>query len=260
MERKQQEREQTIARLSAPSHIITSRFEQHEKVEGYRQDSKALGYKGCDRLMKYETIHGSIQLGYDPRKRQSFLFARIKTSILDTAASKHQSQMNELGKKSRLKGEGPNRAFTSRRKANSAVLLYNAHNKPWSAASIRPYLMRYGMEALQKTMPFLRPEQDTADRRKALEKDRELSAGENLVQGEQQIKLRAERIELQAELNRINEVIRRKNVLAHNFFRRVNISYDLQKKKMFAYYRDVEKEAAEHLDSVLDEPPQEGDE
>lgn len=235
LEQKIKRRKETAARLAAPAHITQNRFEEHKKVEGFYEDSAAPGFLGCDRLWKWDTLYGTVQMGYDPKRRQDFLFANIKTSIYDTAASQEQRAMNDRQRMSQLKTGNQNRAFSSRRRADSTVLIYKAENKPWAERSIRPYLMRQNMEALQKTMPFLNARAERAERAQALERDKSLSAMEQ--KGGNRAAVRAQRLALSRELDTLGSLAWRKQAQARLFFRKMNIAVDLQKQKMFEYYR-----------------------
>ena len=37
-EMSEQSRRETSARLTAPQHLVTTRFEKHQKIDGYEQD------------------------------------------------------------------------------------------------------------------------------------------------------------------------------------------------------------------------------
>ena len=87
LKRKEKQNRELLSRLTAPQHIVENRFTEHKKVEGYFQDRNAKNFYNCDRLMKIDTLYGTIQLGYDPRRRESFIFSYIKTSIYDTVSS-----------------------------------------------------------------------------------------------------------------------------------------------------------------------------
>ena len=86
---------ETYARLTAPVHVQQSHFSEHQRIEGYFENRDVPQFLGSDRLMKLDTLYGTIQLGYNPRRGQSFLFANIKTSIFDTAPSRHQRELKE---------------------------------------------------------------------------------------------------------------------------------------------------------------------
>ncbi|WP_418976094.1 hypothetical protein, partial [Anaerotruncus massiliensis (ex Liu et al. 2021)] len=49
--------------------------------------------------------------------------------------------------------------------------------------------------------------------------------------------VRAERRELSRELDFLGSIVRRKQAQSRGFFRKLNIAFDLQKQKMFEYYR-----------------------
>lgn len=239
-EREKDKTRESFARLSAPQHIVTTRFEEHRRIEGYEQDRAVPDFYGCDRLWKLDTIYGRIQMGYHPGRRQSFLFANLKTSIFGTAASSDQRRFTERRQMREVKSGTQNVAFSARRRANSAVLLYKAENKPWSEESIRPYLRRANLEALGRTMPFLvRGERGelakTRDERKKLERDvREaLAARDEKKLAEARLAQR----ELSRRQDELASLFTRKQAQSRLFFRKINIAFDLQKAKMFEYYR-----------------------
>lgn len=236
-ELQQKQRREAAARLTSPAHILQNRFEEHKRIEGYFEDRAVPDFLGCDRLWKWDTLYGTVQMGYDPKRGQSFLFANIKTSIFDTAASQEQRKMNDRQRMGQLKTGNQNRAFSARRRVNSSVLLYKAENKPWGEQSIRPYLQRHSLEALQKTMPFLNAGRERAERRGLLAQDRALSAAEREARGTQRAGVRAERRELSRELDFLGSLVWRKQTQSRGFFRKLNIAFDLQKQKMFEYYR-----------------------
>lgn len=254
-------RQEVMSRLTAPLHITQNRFEEHHKVEGYFEDRSMPDFLGCDRLYKQDHLYGTVQMGYDPKKAQSFLFANIKTSIFDTAASRDQRRMNDLQRMGQVKTGTQNRAYTSRRRTNSAVLIYKAENKPWSENSIKPYLMRTNMEALRKTLPFLDSAQELDRRAQLMRADRELSAREMAeVNGPGQAAVRDRRRELYDELNELESILWRKQALSRRFFRRLNIAFDLQKQKMFEYYRQrIARRTAEAETAAAAQPEEKKD-
>lgn len=257
-ETQQARRKEAVMRLTAPAHITQNRFEEHIRVEGYFEDRTVSDFMDCDRLWKWDTLYGTVQMGYDPKRGQSFLFSNIKTSIFDTAASQEQRKMNDRQRMEQLKTGNQNRAFSARRRANSSVLLYKAENKPWTEQSIRPYLLRQNLEALRKTMPFLNTREEIFERSRALKQDRELSAKEQRASGERAA-VRAERLGLSRELNSLGALISRKQSQSRLFFRKINIAFDLQKQKMFEYYRG--RIAARRLEpeNVTAPPPEKDD-
>lgn len=234
---KERQRLEMAARLTAPAHVTQNRFEEHAKIEGYFEDRTVPDFLGSDRLWKWDTLYGTVQMGYDPKRGQSFLFANIKTSIFDNAASREQRGMNDRQRMSQRKTGNQNRAFSARRRANSSVLLYKAENKPWTEQSIRPYLLRQNLEALRKTMPFLNAREEIFQRQKLLEQDRALSRREQTVLPAERAQVRAQRLELSRELDLVGALAQRKQAGSLIFFRKINMAFDLQKQKMFSYYR-----------------------
>lgn len=239
--REQRARNETLTRLSAPQHIVQNHFSQHRRVEGYDQDRSVKDFYGCDRLWKLDTVYGTIQMGYDPRRGQSFLFANRKTSILDTAESSHERRLWEANMMRAQKTGNENVAYGSRRRAGSAVLLFKAENKPWTEASLAPYLHRVNMETLRTTMPFLDRQNETKQReentaaQRALQQDlraRMLAREYAAMAG-----VRARQMNLLREEEQISAVLVRKAQQSLLFFRKINMAFDLQKAKMFAYYR-----------------------
>ncbi|MEG0304754.1 MAG: hypothetical protein RR576_06165 [Oscillospiraceae bacterium] len=237
------ERKEQLARITVPMHLTQSHFMQHEKMEGYQQDESAEGFFGCDRLMKLDSIFGTIQMGYNPEKGQSFLFANIKTSIFDTAAGEEQHVMNESRQMGERKTGNPNKAFVSRRRQDSAVVLYKAENKPWNEQSVAPHLHNTNTGALRKTLPFLSAHEDKQEQSEENENQKALQSEEHALQykrsdAEELRIVRARRVALSHEQNDINSLIMRKESREQWFFHRVNLVFDLQKHKMFEYYRD----------------------
>lgn len=247
-EKEKQERRTQLARLAAPAHIVQNRFEEHARVEGYIQNRNVPDFYGCDRLWKMETIYGTIQLGYDPRRGHSFLFAHIKTSILDTAASSHEKNLWESQMMREQKRGNENIAYGARRRPGSATLLYKKENKPWTQASVAPYLRRVNMETLRKTMPFLGREAEQTQRGAAAARWRTL--GETLrmqMQSGQYAEMadtRAQQLETQREQEELGALLARKGQQSLLFFRKVNLAFDLQKAKMFEYYREERRRRA----------------
>ena len=239
-ERKKQDEEQ-FARLTAPQHAALFSFTEHRRVEGLSQ-REGEDHEGSDRLLALESLHGSLQLGYDPRRAQSFLFARVKTSALDTAASAHQHSLSEEQMRSYRKRGNENRLFTARRRADSAALLYKAERKPWTAWSLRPYLYGPTAGALRKTMPFLDRAQETQrraenrERKKRLEREaaEALRSGDNRALAEARAGERA----LSSEQNTLGALLAFKQQRELLFFRKVNYAFDIQKARMFEFYRE----------------------
>lgn len=259
-EMQREQRKEAVMRLAAPAHITQNRFEEHAKIEGYFEDRTVPDFMGCDRLWKWDTLYGTVQMGYDPKRGQSFLFSNIKTSIFDTAASQEQRKMNDRQRMGQLKTGNQNRAFSARRRANSSVLLYKAENKPWTEQSVRPYLLRQNLEALRKTMPFLNSREEIFERQKALARDRELSAGERPAAPGERAEIRAERRELSRELDFLGALVWRKQAQSRLFFRKINIAFDLQKQKMFEYYRGRIAARRLEAENAVPEAPQKDEE
>ena len=147
-------------RLTAVSHLQVEHFSKHQKLEGYYEYADMGNIFQCDRLLKFENMFARVQMGYNPNRGYSFIFANIKTSRYDTAASRHQREMKEYQMKALIKGENANKAFVARRQSNTSILIEKTENKPWSEESVEPYLGRVNMETLQKTMPFLSRRQE----------------------------------------------------------------------------------------------------
>lgn len=252
-EMSEQSRRETSARLTAPQHLVTTRFEKHQKIEGYEQDRVVPEFYGCDRLWKMDTLYGRIQMGYHPGRGQSFIFANIKTSIFDTAPSAYQHRMKETQQMRALKTGTQNQAYSSRRWNNSAVLLYKAENKPWSEQSIAPYLRRVNLETLRKTMPFLdRSEAGQREESREERKRLEQQVRQSLREGNDRrtAELRLQERELSREQDALNALLIRKQTQSQLFFRKINIAFDLQKAKMFDYYRRMRNRRMQHADEM----------
>lgn len=248
-----EEARETDARLRAPQHLVTNRFEEHKKIEGYEQDRSVPNFYGCDRLWKLETQYGRIQMGYHPGRGQSFLFANIKTSIYDNAASAYQRRMKETQQMRTLKTGTQNIAYSARRWQASAILLYKAENKPWSEQSIAPYLKRVNLETLRKTMPFL-------DRSEAKEREENREEKKRLEEKVQQslrqrdnartAELRLQERELSRRQDLLGALLTRKQTQSQLFFRKINLAFDLQKTKMFEYYRRMRNRRAQRAEEA----------
>lgn len=236
-----QDRE-TYTRLTAPQHIVTSHFSKHKKIEGFYENRNLPDFKGSDRLLRLDTVYGTIQMGYSPMKKQSFVFANIKTSIFDTAASRFQKEIREKNQIARhLKTGTRNKAISSRRRWGSAVILYKAESLPWSPRSVGPYLRRANLEALRKTMPFLEKSENISDRIETRKQQRELQneLRKNLLTKNyaEMNSIRSQQVELLSRQNMLNAIIYRKDQQSQLFFRRLNVTLDSQKREMLAHYR-----------------------
>lgn len=244
---------ETDARLRAPQHLVTNRFEEHKKLEGYEQDRSVPNFYGCDRLWKMETQYGRIQMGYHPGRGQSFLFANIKTSLYDTAASAYQHRMKETQQMRVLKTGTQNLAYSARRWQASAVLLYKAENKPWSEQSIAPYLKRVNLETLRKTMPFLdRSEEKERAEKREEKKLLEQQVRKSLLQRDnaRTAELRWQERELSRRQDELGALLIRKRTQSQLFFRKINLAFDLQKAKMFEYYRRMRNRRAQRAEEA----------
>lgn len=248
-----EEARETDARLRAPQHLVTNRFEEHKRIEGYEQDRSVPNFYGCDRLWKLETQYGRIQMGYHPGRGQSFLFANIKTSIYDTAASAYQHRMKETQQMRTLKTGTQNIAYSARRWQAGAILLYKAENKPWSEQSIAPYLKRVNLETLRKTMPFLdrseaREREENREEKKRLEEKvrQSLRQRDNARTAE----LRLQERELSRRQDVLSALLTRKQTQSQLFFRKINLAFDLQKAKMFEYYRRMRNRRAQRAEEA----------
>ena len=248
-----EEARETDARLRAPQHLVTNRFEEHKKIEGYEQDRSVPNFYGCDRLWKLETQYGRIQMGYHPGRGQSFLFANIKTSIYDNAASAYQRRMKETQQMRTLKTGTQNIAYSARRWQASAILLYKAENKPWSEQSIAPYLKRVNLETLRKTMPFLdRSEAKEREENREEKKRLEEKVRQSLRQRDnaRTAELRLQERELSRRQDLLSALLTRKQTQSQLFFRKINLAFDLQKAKMFEYYRRMRNRRAQRAEEA----------
>ncbi len=259
LEREKKDREELKNRLSAPQHIIYNRFEEHVRVEDFRQNENVADYYGYDRLMKLDTLYGRIQMGYHPGRDQAFLYANIKTSIYDYAPYAFQRSYMELRGMKELKTgayANQNIAWSSRRIKNSSVILYKAQNKPWDESSIRPYLGRENLGALRKTMPFLLRGEEQEKRLDLLTEQAERKARiQEVLSGRQKDEefgqknaavaaLRAEQVAAEKQMEGLEAVFSKKQLMNINFFHRINMAFDLQKIKMFDYYRTIRMQRA----------------
>lgn len=253
-------------RLTAVSHLQIEHFSRHQKLEGYFEYADMGHLFRCDRLLKMENMFARVQMGYNPNRGRSFIFANIKTSRYDTASSRYQREMKEYQMKALLKGENANRGFVAKRQNASSVLIEKAENKPWTESSIRPYLGRVSMEALQKTMPFFAAREEreklqkVRERRKALREE----AASNSRKGEHQenVSLRQEDLKLLRRENAWEAILSRKSMGSLYFLRRLNYAFDFQKHEMFQYYKDQREEAYRRMAEETQgaEPEDEDDE
>lgn len=245
----EKKQEETLQRLRAATHLTQNLFSEHQTIEGYYEDREVPDFYGCDRLLKLDNLYGTTQLGYDPKRGISFLFSNIKTSVYDTAASAYQRRLRQTEQRRQIKSGTQNIAYSARRREASATILYKAENKPWSEESVRHYMARVNMETLRKTMPFLDRQQEL-DQRTSLH-SRQRETGRQVQQmlqqngGEAVQALRAEQVRQKAESETLDAILVRKHSQSRQFFRKINMAFDLQKQKMFAYYRNEKEKRAE---------------
>jgi hypothetical protein len=116
------------------------------------------------------------------------------------------------------------------------------------------------MEALGKTLPFLGAALVQAQRRSLQRRDRQLAGQEREAQisGSESAlaEVRARRTQLSGELLALGSLIWRKESQSRLFFRRLNLAFDLQKQKMFAYYRHIAAEGGARPQRETAEPPE----
>jgi hypothetical protein len=229
-------------RLTAVSHIQVEHFSKHQKMDGYYEYADAGHLFTCDRLWKMENMFGRIQMGYNPNRGRSFLYANIKTSRYDTASSLVQRELKEYQMHSLLKGENENRAYISRRRSNAAVLLEKAENKPWTEYSVQPYLGRVNTETLMKVMPFLNRAKEKAKLQKVRQEQKELQLkeAENSRKGdyESNVDIRRQLLRNLRKSDQLQAFLYRKDMNSRLFFRKINYAMDIQKHEMFEYYKE----------------------
>lgn len=232
---------ETLWRLSAPVHVTLNSYKEHKRIEGYYEFQDYGHLFRCDRLLKLETVYGKVQLGYNPNRKRSFVFANMKTNLYDTVNSRYQKIMKEYQQRPEQKKVNENRAYVSGRWKNAAVLFEKAKNKPWSEGSMQPYFQNANMEAVLKTMPFFGASAERAQ----LEEKRESIHGiqeqirQNAAAGhfEQNASLHREQRELSEQMNLLQAVLYRKDAGRRGFIRKLNYAFDIEKKEMFVYYR-----------------------
>ncbi|MGN0342470.1 MAG: hypothetical protein ACI4DO_06735 [Roseburia sp.] len=255
---------ETMDRVTAVTHITVEHFSKHTKIEGYYEDQDVGHLFGCDRLMKAENLYGRIQMGYNPNRKRSFVFANIKTSIYDTVSSRYQKEMKEYQMKSLMKGQNQNRAYVARRKSESAVLFEKADTKPWSENTVRPYYGRVNAEALQKTMPFLARKKER-DRLQEIRKERKELQQEiqrKIAEGHSD-ELQEPRLDQKRGLyeeNFLEAMLQKKEAASRYFMRKINYAFDIQKHEMFEYYKNREKEKQQEAENLNDMPEDENNE
>ena len=260
---RQAEYKEDMDRITAVQHIQVEHFSKHTRIEGYYEDREAGHLFGCDRLLKVESIYGRLQMGYNPNRKRSFVFANLKTSRYDTISSRYQRELKEYQMKALQKGENQNRAYVAKRMNESAVLFEKADTKPWSEDTVKPYYSRVNVEALRKSMPFLaRKSQEERlaelkQERKKLQEEIQANIREgvftenNFLRQEQNKGLREE--------NLVQTLLQRKRTASRYFMRKINYAFDIQKHEMFEYYKKRQQEKQQETaigDSGEDEPTQ----
>lgn len=255
---------EAYARLTSPQHIIQNHFTEHRKIDGYFENRDVPDFMGSDRLLRIDTAYGTIQLGYSPQKGRSFIFANIKTSIFDNAASRHQRELKDYQRMLQQKDGTQNVAYTAKRRAGSAVLLYKMENMPWSRRSVEPYTGRESMEALRKTMPFLGGERESFEQESARQRQRQLQnrIAESLRRRDygETAGARAEQTALSERQSELGALLYRMDTRRRLFFRTLNAAFDLQKMDIFAYYRRARQGGpAAKKDSAPIEQPKNGE-
>lgn len=235
------EDKETLDRLTAPAHVVKTHFSRHERVEGFHEYKDVPDFVSSDRLLKLDTLYGTVQLGYNPRKGLSFVYANIKTSIYDSAHSRFQKELKEYQMFRSRKADTQNIMYTSKKREDSAVLVYKAANSPWGNYSIRPYLQRLNTRTLSKTMPFLELSSEKTRRSDLAQEYKTLS---HRLRGEMQkgdysdmAEIRRRQNEISTERETVQSIIIRKDTQNRLFFRKINEAFDYQKHDMFAYYR-----------------------
>ena len=247
---------ETFVRLTAPVHVTLNSWEEHERIEGYYEFQNYGHLFSCDRLLKLETFYGKVQMGYNPNRARSFIFANMKTSIYDTVNSRYQKSMKEYQRDQEQRKGTENQAWVSGRWKNASVLLEKAENKPWSQQSMEPYFQNTNMEAILKTMPFLdsgneqtqleqRKEQIIRMQKAVAENARKNERGEDAV-------LHKNIREASEESALLQAILARKDMQKRAFIRKLNYAFDIDKQRMFEYYREQRRHAMQEEISAID--------
>lgn len=247
---------ETFTRLTAPTHVTLNSWREHERIEGYYEFKEYGHLFSCDRLLKLETIFGKVQMGYNPNRARSFIFANMKTNLYDTVNSRYQKEMKEYQQKPEKKKGNENRAWVSKRWHSASVLLEKAENKPWTEQSMEPYFKNGNMEALLKTMPFFHEQDERSQLEEIRQNTRELQEGirENSLQGKWDENAQLNRLtrESSQESELLQAILARKNAGKRAFLRKVNYAFDIDKHNMFEYYREQRRKAdREEISAVV---------
>lgn len=247
---------ETFDRLTAPVHVTLNSWREHERIEGYYEFKEYGHLFSCDRLLKLETIFGKVQMGYNPNRARSFIFANMKTNRYDTVSSRYQKEMKEYQKNAEQKKGNENRAWVSKRWQSAAVLLEKAENKPWTERSMEPYFDRVNMDALLKTMPFFNEQEE---RQQLEERKRTIVELQNAVRENGRNGNRSEDMQIHREIRESSEdtallqaILARKNTGKRAFLRKLNYAFDIDKHNMFEYYREQRRRAdREEISAVV---------
>ena len=234
--------QEELDKVTAVAHVRTDYFRSHTKLEGYEEITDSPSYLfHCDRLLKSESMYVRLQLGYNPNRRGSFLFVHLKSSRYDTVNSQSRKELLEYQRNTARKG-GRGRAFTAKRRGESAVLIEKRGGRPWSEQAILSRRRELDENALEDVMPFLFREKDRERQKELRAEGRQLQEQMrmNLLEGDFQenISLRQQQIQLQMEENLLNHLILCKESASRNLLGQVSRSYEGQKHEMFEYYKN----------------------
>ncbi|MGN0330843.1 MAG: hypothetical protein ACI4D5_06320 [Kineothrix sp.] len=263
-DRKQKTREEsrkrlkeTVWRLTAPVHVTLNSYKEHERIEGYYEFKDYRHVFQCDRLLKLETVYGRVQMGYNPNRRRSFLFANMKTNLYDTVSFGYQKSMKEYQRRPEQKRGGKNMAYVSGRKKNAAVLLEKTESRPWSEGVLRPYFHNANLEVILKTMPFFHAEAEREQLQQVRERMRLLQeqVRDNARKGEYERNrgLQQRLRELGEESELLQSILRRKDAGRRGFIRKINYAFDIEKHQMFQYYREQRLKSSREQISAIDQ-------
>lgn len=247
---------ETFDRLTAPVHVTLNSWREHERIEGYYEFQDYGKLFSCDRLLKLETVYGKVQMGYNPNRARSFVFANMKTSRYDTVNSRYQREMKEYQQKPEQKKGNENRAWVSARWKNAAVLVEKAENKPWSEQSMEPYFKNGNMEALLKVTPFFneKDERSQLEEQKTAIRQMQNEIGKNAEDRTQDAVLHRQIREASQESALLQAILARKDAGRRAFLRKLNYAFDIDKHSMFDYYREQRRRAAwEEISTVSPE-------
>jgi len=247
---------ETFARLTAPVHVTVNSWQEHQRIEGYYEFQDYGHLFSCDRLLKLESVFGRVQMGYNPNRARSFVFANMKTNRYDTVNSRYQKAMKEYQQRPEQKRGNENLAWVSGRWKNAAVLLEKAENKPWSSKSMEPYFNNTNMEAILKTMPFLSKDEEKSQlefrKEQIIRMQKTVSENARKNERSEDAALHTQIREASEESALLQAIIARKDTQQKAFIRKLNYAFDIDKKRMFAYYREQRRHAMQEEISVID--------